>query len=47
MHMSIARNIAAAKLKRFGTWWLSDDLQSAMAAELQKSLRIACRDTGQ
>jgi ribose transport system ATP-binding protein len=47
LDMSIARNIAAAKLKRFGTWWLRDDRQSAVAAELQKSLRIACRDTGQ
>jgi ABC-type sugar transport system ATPase subunit len=47
LDMSIARNSAAAKLKRFGTWWLRDDRQSAVAAELQKSLRIACRDTGQ
>ncbi|MBV8831108.1 MAG: sugar ABC transporter ATP-binding protein [Acidobacteriaceae bacterium] len=47
LDMSIARNIAAAKLKRFGTWWLRDDRQSAVAVELQKSLRIACRDTSQ
>jgi len=47
LDMSVAHNIAAAKLKRFGTWWLSEGRQSAVAAELQESLRIACRNTSQ
>ena len=47
LDMSIARNIAAARLNKFGTWWVRENRQRAVAADYQRSLRIACRDTGQ
>ena len=47
LEMSIARNIASAKLGAFGSFWLSDRRQAAVAADFRTSLRIACQNTDQ
>ena len=47
LDMSIAENVVAAKLKKFGTWWFHRERQSAVSADLQKSLRIVCRGIDQ
>ena len=47
LEMSIARNIASAKLGAFGSLWLSDRRQASVAADFRTSLRIACQNTDQ
>jgi ABC-type sugar transport system ATPase subunit len=47
LDMSIAGNIASAKLEYYGCWWLSSNRQTAVAEKFRTALRIVCRDTGQ
>ncbi|MGH9839746.1 MAG: sugar ABC transporter ATP-binding protein [Blastocatellia bacterium] len=41
--MTIARNMAAAGLGQFGTWWLDDRRSEQVAEEFRQKLRIASR----
>jgi ABC-type sugar transport system ATPase subunit len=47
LEMSIATNIAAARLELFGSWWVSGRRQRNAAERFRESLRIACADTSQ
>jgi ribose transport system ATP-binding protein len=47
LDMTIAENIAAARLKHFGRFWLKQRQQAAVASQYEKSLRIACRAPNQ
>ena len=44
MEMSIAANVAAAKLEAFGSWWMSGQQQRNTAERFRQSLRIASAD---
>jgi ABC-type sugar transport system ATPase subunit len=44
---TIAENIAAARLKRFGSWWFRDREQMSVAADYRKSLQIGCQTPAQ
>jgi ABC-type sugar transport system ATPase subunit len=44
LEMSIAANIAAARLDRFGTWWQSDRRRDDVARDYRQSLKIATPD---
>ena len=41
LDMTIAHNIAAAGLSRFGSWWFNDTNGDAIAEDFRKKLRIA------
>jgi ABC-type sugar transport system ATPase subunit len=41
LDMSVAHNIAAAGLNRFGSWWFDDGSGDAVAEEFRKKLRIS------
>jgi inositol transport system ATP-binding protein len=47
LDMSIARNVASAKLNEFGSWWLDDARQSSVAADFRTALRIVSQDSDQ
>src|SRR5262249_54701286 len=47
LDMSIAENIAAAGLERFGSWWQNNRQRDRVAADYREKLRIACADLGQ
>ncbi|MCI0747976.1 MAG: sugar ABC transporter ATP-binding protein [Verrucomicrobia subdivision 3 bacterium] len=40
LDMTIAQNVAAARLKDFGSWWFSDARGEAAAEEFRKQLRV-------
>ena len=42
LEMSIAANVAAAKLDAFGSWWMSGRKQRNTAERFRQSLRIVC-----
>jgi ABC-type sugar transport system ATPase subunit len=44
LEMSIAANIAAARLDHFGTWWQSDRRRQRVALDYRQSLKIATPD---
>jgi len=44
LEMSIAENIAAARLGYFGSWWQSDRRRDAVAADYMNRLKIAAPD---
>jgi ABC-type sugar transport system ATPase subunit len=47
LEMSIAANIAAAKLDAFGSWWVSGRQQQNTAESFRQSLRIVSADPNQ
>ncbi len=47
LEMSLAENVAAAALARFGAFWLDDRRLHTVAAEFREKLRIASRDVRQ
>jgi ribose transport system ATP-binding protein len=47
LEMSIAANVAAAKLGAFGSWWLSGRRQRITAEQFRQSLRIVSADVAQ
>lgn len=46
-NLSVAENVAAAGLRRFGTWWLRGTRLLDFARRQREALRIVCRDTAQ
>jgi ABC-type sugar transport system ATPase subunit len=47
LEMSIARNVASAKLEEFGSWWFDDARQSSVAGDFRTTLRIVSQDADQ
>jgi ribose transport system ATP-binding protein len=47
LEMSIAANVAAAKLEEFGSWWMSGRLQRNVAERFRQSLRIVSANVSQ
>lgn len=47
LDMSVRRNISAASLWRFGSWFFRDREELAVAEDLRSRLRVACRSVEQ
>ncbi|MBV8969915.1 MAG: sugar ABC transporter ATP-binding protein [Verrucomicrobia bacterium] len=47
LEMSLANNIVASSLKRFGSWWLHESKLLRVAEKFRGSLRIACQSVHQ